>query len=167
VDLYIDHVSVRPLSGSGLINLIPDGTFESGQGAWGGWSNDGISVVNTTAHSGLQSLKGTAMRTNAGLSRDIMAMVAPGMRYRATAWVSVGNLATGSGLVKFQTVQSCNSLGSDTYPWLTGATVSNGEWQEVTGTVDLTACASIEKLFLFVGADAGDLYVDDVTLTAL
>ena len=73
----------------------------------------------------------------------------------------------GAHAVKFQTIQSCNAVGSDSYPWLTGATVNNGAWQKITGTVDLTACTSIEKLQLFVGADSGDLYIDDVELTLL
>jgi hypothetical protein len=38
---------------------------------------------------------------------------------------------------------------------------------QLTGVVDLTSCNSVENLLLFVGADAGDLYVDDVTLTPL
>jgi len=31
----------------------------------------------------------------------------------------------------------------------------------------VSACTSIEKLQLFVGADSGDLYIDDVLLTPL
>jgi hypothetical protein len=67
--------------------------------------------------------------------------------------------------VKFQTVQRCNEATSDSYPWLAGATVNNGAWAQITGTVDLTACTTLEKLQLLVGADAGDIYIDDVTLT--
>jgi hypothetical protein len=107
------------------------------------------------------------MQANGALARDIQAQVAPGKRYQATAWVSVGGLAAGSGSVKFQTIQSCNGASSDSYPWLNGATVTNGAWQQITGIVDLTACTSIEKLQLFVGADSGDLYIDDVALTPL
>ena len=64
-------------------------------------------------------------------------------------------------------MQRCDGATSDSYPWLAGATVSNGAWAQVSGTVDLSACTSTEKLQLFVGADSGDLYVDDVTLTPL
>jgi hypothetical protein len=49
---------------------------------------------------------------------------------------------------------------------LGGATVSNGAWAQLSGTIDLSACTTVENLLLFVGADAGDLYVDDVTLIA-
>lgn len=162
-DLYVDDVQVLARNGSS--NLIPDGSFESGQGAWGGWGYSSLGVVNTAAHSGLQSLKGSM--SSGAISRDIKAFVAAGKRYQATAWVSVANLAAGSGAVKFQTVQSCNGTGSDGYPWLAGATVNNGTWQQVVGTVDLTACTTVEKLILFVGADSGDLYVDDVTLNPI
>jgi len=165
-DLFVDDVQINDNSGAPT-NLITDGTFESGQGAWGGWGFGSLATATSSAHAGNQSLKGTAMQANGALARDIKAQVAPGKRYQATAWVSVGGLAAGSGSVKFQTIQSCNGASSDSYPWLNGATVTNGAWQQITGIVDLTACTSIEKLQLFVGADSGDLYIDDVALTPL
>jgi len=164
-DLYVDDVQVIDNSGPAA-NLIPDGTFESGQGAWGGWNEASVAVTATAAHSGLQSLLGSTMN-NGALSRDIKALVTAGKRYQATAWVSVGNLATGSGSVGLQTVQNCNADASDSYPWLAGVTVANGAWVQVTGTVDLTGCTTVNKLLLFLGAASGDLYVDDVALTAL
>jgi len=164
--IYVDDVQVLDLSG-GTSNLITDGTFETGQGAWGGWGYTSLAVVSTTAHSGAQSLMGSGMTQNSAISRDIKSLVIPGKRYQATTWVTVGNLDAGSGSVKFQTVQSCNASGTDSYPWLAGATVTNGVWSQITGTVDLTACTTIEKLQLFVGADLGNLYLDDVTLTAM
>jgi GH35 family endo-1,4-beta-xylanase len=168
VDLYIDHVSVRAPSNSGPVNLITDGTFESGQGGWGGWGYGSLAVTNTSAHGGTQSLKATTMQSNGAISRDILSVVAAGKRYKATAWVSVDSLAAGSGSVKFQTIQRCNGATGDSYPWLTGATVTNGVWQQITGTVDLSACTTVEKLMLFVGgAETGNLYIDDITLTAL
>ncbi|HET7544485.1 MAG TPA: carbohydrate binding domain-containing protein, partial [Polyangiaceae bacterium] len=165
-DLFIDDVQILDNSGTPS-NLITDGTFESGQGAWGGWGFGSLAVTSGSAHGGSKSLLGTAMTPNSAISRDIRALVAPGKKYKATAWVSVGNLAAGSGAVKFQTIQSCNAVGGDSYPWLAGDTVGNGAWKQITGTVDLSACTSIEKLQLFVGADAGDLYIDDISLTAL
>ena len=165
-DLYVDDVQVIDNSGPAA-NLITDGTFESGQGAWGGWSETSVGITATSAHSGAQSLMGTGMQANGAIARDIKGLVTEGKRYQATAWVSVGNVAAPPGAVKFQTVQSCNAGGSDTYPWLAGASVANGAWVQVAGTVDLTACTSVEKLILFVGADSSDLYVDDVSLTAL
>jgi GH35 family endo-1,4-beta-xylanase len=164
-DLYVDDVQVIDNAAGGSTNLIGDGTFEAGKGAWGGWGAASIAVTSTSAHGGTQSLLGSGM-SNGALARDIQALVAPGKRYQATAWVSVGNLAA-SGSVNFQTIQNCNADTSDSYPWLAGATVNNSTWVQVTGTVDLTACTSINKLLLFVGAAAGDLYVDDVTLTPL
>ena len=124
-----------------------------------------VSVASGTAHGGSKSLLGAGMSFGA-LARDIKALVTPGKRYQATAWVSVANLAAGSGQVRFQTVQNCNGAG-DSYPWLNGGTVSNGAWVQLVGTVDLTACSTIGNLLLFAGADAGDLYIDDVTLTPL
>jgi hypothetical protein len=163
--LFVDDVQILDNSGPAA-NLITDGTFESGQGAWGGWGYTSLATVSTSSHSGAQSLKGSGI-SNGALARDIRTLVTPGKRYQATAWVSVGNVAAGSGAVRFQTIQSCNSVGSDSYPWLAGDTVTNGSWKQVTGVVDLTTCTSIEKLMLFVGADAGDLYIDDIALTPL
>lgn len=163
VDLYIDHVSARAQASA---NLVPDGTFESGVGAWNGWGYASLTAVNTAAHSGAQCLKGTTMSANSAIARDIKAFVTGGKKYQATAWVSVGGQASGSGSVKLQTVQNCDNKG-DSYPWLMGATVANGAWSQLSGTVDLSACTSVDKLLLFVGADSGDLYIDDVTLTPL
>ncbi len=165
-DLYVDDVQVLDNSG-GASNLITDGTFETGQGAWGGWGYTSLGVVATAAHAGAQSLMGAGLKQYAAIARDIKPLVLPGKRYQANTWVTVGNLAAGSGAVKFQTVQRCNGATSDSYPWLAGITASNSVWAQLSGTVDLTACTSIEKLQLFVGADSGDLYVDDVSLTAL
>jgi len=113
--LFVDDVQILDNSGS-PVNLITDGTFESGQGAWGGWGFGTLAPVSTSAHSGAQSLKGTGMQANGALSRDILALVAPGKRYQATAWVSVGNVAAGSEQVRLQTVQRCNGAAGDSYP---------------------------------------------------
>ena len=85
----------------------------------------------------------------------------------ATAWVSVGNLAAGSGLAKWQTIRNCDADAGDSFPGMAFPTVSNGAWVQVTGTIDLSACTTVNKLLLFAGADAGDLYLDDVSLTPL
>jgi GH35 family endo-1,4-beta-xylanase len=164
-DLYVDDVQV--LDNSVSSNLINDGTFESGQGAWGGWGFAGLGVTSTSKHGGNQSLLGSSLSSGAAISRDIKALVAAGKKYQATAWVSVANRAAGSGLVKWQTVQNCNSDASDSYPWLNGTTVANGAWAQVSGVVDLSACTSVNKLVLFAGADEGDLYLDDVVLAPL
>jgi GH35 family endo-1,4-beta-xylanase len=163
-DLYVDDVAVTATL-TGPVNLIPDGTFESGQGSWGGWGEQSVAVTTAAAHSGTHSLLGTAM-SNGALSRDISAFVTPGKKYQAIAWVSVDSVAAGSEGVNWQTVQNCNGAG-DSYPWLNGATVSNGAWVQVSGTVDLSACTTIGKLLLFAGTASGNLYLDDVTLTAL
>lgn len=160
-DLYVDDVQV--IDSSLISNLIGDGTFESGQGAWGGWGYTTLGVTSSLAHTGQQSLLGTGMQSNGGLGRDIKSLVQPGQRYQASAWVSVANLTSPPVLAKFQTIQACNG-GSTSYPWLGGANLGNGGWTQLTGTVDLSACTSIQNLVLFVGADTGDLYVDDVVL---
>jgi hypothetical protein len=163
-DLYLDDVQV--IDNSLVGNLISDGSFESGQGAWGGWGYTTLAVTNTTAHSGTQSLLATGMSQYGAIARDIRSLVAPGKKYQASAWVSVASLSA-PGAVKFQTVQRCNGASGDSYPWLAGGTVANGAWIQLAGTVDLSACTTIENLVLFVGADSGDLLVDDVVLTAL
>jgi len=164
-DIYVDDVQLIDNSG-GSTNLMSDGTFESGVGAWGGWGYSSLSVVSTQAHSGTYSLVGASMTANSAIARDIKALVTPGKRYQATASVTLGSLSAAAS-VKWQTVQNCNSDTSDSYPWLAGASVTPGTWTQLTGVVDLTACTAVNKLLLFAGADSGDLYVDDVTLTPL
>ena len=162
-DLYVDDVQVLATSS----NLIPDGTFESGsQGGWFGWGESSLAVTNTSAHSGSYSLEGVGM-SNGAIARDISSFVTPGQKYQATGWVSVSALPAGSGSVNWQTVENCNGAASDSYPWLAGATVNNGQWVQVSGVVDLTSCTTISTLYLFAGAASGNLYVDDVSLTPL
>jgi hypothetical protein len=164
-DLYVDDVQV--LDNSVSSNLINDGTFESGKGSWGGWGFATLDVTSTSKYGGNQSLLGTTLSGGAAIARDIKSLVTAGKKYQATAWVSVANRAAGSGQVKWQTVQNCNSDATDSYPWLNGATISNGAWAQVSGVVDLSACTTVNKLLLFVGADEGDLFLDDVVLTPL
>ena len=165
-DLFVDDVQVLDTS-SAASNLISDGTFETGQGAWFGFNATTVGVSSTSAHSGTQSLKGGGMQPNGLLGRDIQALVTPGKKYTATAWVSVANLAAGSGLAKWQTIQNCDAAASDSFPGLAFVTVNNGAWVQVSGTVDLSACTTINKLILFAGADSGDLFLDDVSLTPI
>ena len=165
-DLYVDDVEVLD-TGAAPANLIPDGTFEAGQGAWFGFGLTTMGIDSTTFHSGAQSLKGGGMQPNGALARDIRALVQPGKRYTATAWVSVANRPGGAGLAKWQTIRNCNADASDSFPGMAFPTVTNGSWVQVTGTIDLTACTTINKLILFAGADAGDLFLDDVSLTPL
>jgi len=113
-------------------------------------------------HGGLQSLKGTTASTNAGITRNILAVVAPTKKYTATAYAQVTD---GTTPLKFQTIQKCNGAAADTYPtvqWVATPTINT--WITLTGTVDLSACTTIEKLELLVGKDVGDVYVDDVSL---
>ncbi|HEV8550404.1 MAG TPA: endo-1,4-beta-xylanase, partial [Polyangiaceae bacterium] len=163
-DLYVDDVQVLAAS-DGPVNLIPDGTFENGQGNWFSFGSTAFGVDATLAHSGTKSLKGS-MQANGAIARDILALVAPGKKYTASAWVQLNNLASGSGLAKWQLIRNCNQE-SDSFPGLQFKTISTGGWVQVTGTVDLSTCTTINKMILFAGADAGDLSVDDVVLTPL
>jgi len=164
-DLYVDDVQVLQ-SVCAPTNLITDGTFESGQGGWFGFGESSLGVTNTSAHSGTYSLEAVGLSSGA-IARDISTYVTAGKKYQATAWVSVSNLTAGSGSVNWQTIQNCDSATTDSYPWLTGVTANNGAWVQATGVVDLTACTKINKLYLFAGAASGNLYIDDVSLTAL
>lgn len=163
-DLYIDDVQLID-NVSGPTNLLTDGTFESGQGNWFGWGQSSLSVAGVS-HSGTQSLMASGM-SNGAIARDATALVSGGKKYTASAWVTVGSLAAGSGQVRWQAIKNCDSDASDSYPWLTGPVVAAGEWQQVTGTIDLSTCTQVNKLYLFAGADSGDVYIDDVVLTAL
>jgi hypothetical protein len=164
-DLYVDDVQVLDTVTTPA-NLIPDGAFEAGQGSWFASGATTFGVVSSSAHSGTQSLKGGGLAANALLGRDIKALVTPGKKYTASAWVSV-NAAAGSGLAKWQTIRNCAGDAGDSYPGMAFPTVTNGSWVQVTGTIDLSACTTVNKLILFAGADSGDLYLDDVTLTPI
>ncbi|HYQ29658.1 MAG TPA: carbohydrate binding domain-containing protein, partial [Polyangiaceae bacterium] len=166
-------------SGGGPTNLIPDGNFEGGKGAWGSFGFTTAAAVSTTlTHGGVQSLKAGTASVNAAITRDILPVVAPGKKYTATAYAYVVDPSATPGPLKFQTALGCNSRPT-VYPvvqWVSTATVNS--WTTLTGTIDLTVCpvdlnaspptfeplTTLQKLVLQVGKDVGDLYVDDASL---
>ncbi|HMA93833.1 MAG TPA: endo-1,4-beta-xylanase, partial [Polyangiaceae bacterium] len=164
-DLYVDDVQFIDNSGT-VVNLIPDGTFESGQGAWFDWTGVGLAVVDGYAHAGTHSLVSPNRTQNGVLARDVTTLVTAGKRYQATFWVSVNGIAAGSSSVNVTRAINCGSGAQ--YGWLQQVTVNNGEWQKITGPVDLSACTSVSQVSLFAeGPTSGNLYVDDVELIAL
>jgi GH35 family endo-1,4-beta-xylanase len=163
-DLYVDDVQVFDTSGGA--NLTPDGTFETGTAS--GWSTFGsaLSVTSTVAHSGTYSALTSG--NGAAIQRNIQPLVTGGKLYLATGWVSVGSDVTnGSEQVKWQSAKSCDGA-STTYPFYAGPTVTSGQWVQVTGLIDLTACTTVNSLSLYAQeASTGSLYLDDVSLIAL
>jgi endo-1,4-beta-xylanase len=161
-DLYVDDVQVIDAS---LSNLLTDGTFESGIGGWFGWNNTSLLVTNTWAHSGLQSLVSANRTQNGTLARTITNLVAPGKRYQGSFWVSVTNIG-GSGTTSVNVTKKITCDGNTTYTWLGQSDVSNGQWAQIAGVVDLGACSTVGEVTLYAeGPSSGDLYVDDVTLS--
>jgi len=162
-------------SGGGSTNLIPDGTFETGQGQWGSYNfTTPVAVTNTAAHGGTNSLMAATAAVNANISRSILGFVAVGKKYTATAYARVTDASTA---LKFQITLGCNGRADD-YPVVAwNATPTANTWIALTGTVDLTVCkvdasttdalTTLQKVDLFVGKDVGDLYVDDVSLVLL
>lgn len=159
-DLYVDDVKVMNAS---MLNLIPDGTFETGQGAWYGWSNASLSVIDGYAHSGTHSLVSANRTQNGALARDVTSLVTAGKRYQATFWLSVTDIAAGSGNPNVTAAVDCGSGKS--YNWLGAATINNGQWGTVSGIVDLSACTTVSRVELYAeGTTTGNLYIDDVML---
>lgn len=69
-------------------------------------------------------MQGSAKDHRTRIARDIKPLVLSGKRYQANTCVTVGNLAAGTGLAKFQTVHRCNGSTTASYPWLAGVTLT-------------------------------------------
>jgi hypothetical protein len=161
-DLYVDDVQVIDAA---LSNVLADGTFESGIGDWFGWNNTSLFVTNTVAHSGLQSLVSANRTQNGALARTITNLVSPGKRYQGSFWVSVSNIG-GSGTTSVNVTKKVTCNGNTTYSWLGQSNVSNGQWAQIAGVVDLEGCSTVGEVTLYAeGPSSGDLYVDDVTVS--
>jgi hypothetical protein len=160
IDLLIDNVSVRaPVT----VNLIPDGTFESGVGGWSTW-NGTLSTTTARAHGGSSSLVSTNRTGNGPVARSLMGLVTPGKTYQVTFWVSVGNAASAN--VNLTSKLQCQG-GSAAYSWVANPTaVTDGSWVKLSGALAVPSCTLADALIYAEGPGAGvDLYVDDVTLT--
>jgi GH35 family endo-1,4-beta-xylanase len=141
-------------------NLVANSDFESGSAGWFSWSGGVVSSTESRAHSGFRSLVVTNRSSNAPAATSLTNAVAAGRSYTVSAWVSIGGLD--SGQVNVTRKLLCD--GAASYSWLGQVSVKDGEWREITGTLDIPDCDRTELILYAEGAIGANLYVDDVVV---
>jgi hypothetical protein len=159
VDMYVDHVSMRQVAASNIVN---NGTFESGTTGWSTWSGS-LSSTAARAHSGTKSLLVSPRTGNAPAATNLTSVVTPGASYQVSFWTTIGAAASAS--VKLTQKTQCQG-GSATYAQIANPiTVTDGVWSELKATLNVPNCALADVMVWAEGPDAGvDLYVDDVNI---
>lgn len=162
IDLYVDHVSMRPLIVDERVNIVDNGGFESGSvGAWHTWNDGSIAVTQEAKHSGNYALIVTNRAANAPAAYDLGALV-PGASYDVSFWVSI----LGGESAKVNVTQAVTCDGVTSYSWLQQVSVAEGAWTEIAGSVVMPDCDAV-SLKLWAEGDTGvDLLVDDVVVLA-
>lgn len=160
VDLLLDHVSVRPPA---LVNLVPNGTFESSTSGWFSWDGT-LSATSARAHGGTKSLLVSGRSGNGPAATDVTTLVTRGQNYAASFWVTIG----GAAQADVNLTQKIVCDGNETYSWVASpVTVGDGDWVELSGTLSVPDCDVTQVLLYAEGPPGGvDLYVDDVSVLA-
>jgi endo-1,4-beta-xylanase len=165
-DVYVDEVKVVPPPGTS-VNLMSNGSFESGITGWSSWNGSTLSASSLQAHAGSQSLSATA-RPNAAqfaVSPDLSGVLTAGTSYTVKAWVyHTGAVAD---TVRLASKVGCSS--GDSFPWIHNHTaVPANTWTELSGTWTIpAACTMTDVRIFFEGTAPGsDVYVDEVMVLA-
>ncbi|HEY5955996.1 MAG TPA: carbohydrate binding domain-containing protein, partial [Polyangiaceae bacterium] len=164
-DLYVDDVSVTDPS---LSNILPDGTFENGIGAWGTWGGATLSTTTTLNHSGNQAAVLTNRTSNAPIARSLTSLVTAGKSYQIVFWASIDSPDNASASVNITAKTQCSGADAS-YAWLVNpVAIGDRTWAKLAGTLNVPDCALADVMVYAEGPGAGiDLYVDDVSLSPL
>ena len=160
-------------TGTTPANLVSNADFELGVAPWSAAFGGTLSLSVEQAHSGTHSGKLTnRTQSYQGAHYDLTSVVTPGAQYAVSAWGRIGNGATSTAPLKLTALFKCMGL-SDQYLTLRQVSAaSDAAWSELKGgtfTVPGSdACDIVQVLVYVEGPPPGyDLYVDDVTVTAL
>lgn len=157
--LYVDHVSMRQVTASNIVN---NGTFESGTAGWFTWSGS-LSATTTRAHSGATSLLISPRTGNAPAATNLTSVVVPGQSYQVSLWTTIG--AASSASVKLTQKTQCQGQSATYAQIASPVTVTDGVWSELKATMTVPSCALAEITVYAEGPAAGvDLYIDDVNI---
>ena len=158
--------------GTLLGNLISNPDFELGVLPWTAYFGGTLSATTEQAHSGLQSAKLTGRTQGAyqGVHYDLTDLVTPGASYAVTAFARIANGATNTATLKLTARIKCSTL-ADAYQPVRQLTGTDSSWTDLSGTLVVPTsdvCDLVEILLYVEGPPINyDLYVDDVSVTAL
>jgi len=160
-------------TGTPPANLISNADFELGIAPWSAAFGGTLSLSVEQAHSGTHSGRVTS-RTQSyqGAHYDLTNVVTPGAQYAVSAWGRIGNGATSTAPLKLTALFKCMGLSDQYVTVRQVSAASDAAWSELRGgtfTVPASDACDIVQILVYVeGPPPGyDLYVDDVTVTAL
>lgn len=143
-------------------NLVTNGDFENGTTGWSARGGS-IEAVEEPVHGGEGAAKATD-RTDTwnGIKQDMIGKMEAGKTYKISAWV---NMEDGGTVIA--SIEKTDDSGTN-YINIAKATVSDGEWAQITGEFTPEVDGDLATLDLyFEGPDADvTFFVDDVAVYA-
>jgi endo-1,4-beta-xylanase len=143
-------------------NLIDNSGFENGTtSGWFTWDGQ-LSATPDLAYAGDYSLKLSNRSGNGPAAYSLLSQVTAGASYEVTLRVAIGGAASAD--VNVSSKIGC--AGTDNYSWLINPTaVTEGEWVELTGQLNVTECELTDLLIYAEGPAGGiDIYIDEVSV---
>jgi endo-1,4-beta-xylanase len=170
IDVYLDEVKVVPPA-TGAVNLLANGSFESGTDGWQSWNGSTLSASSTLSYVGNQSLLATNRpNTNQFAVANLTSLVQPGNTYAVSAQTYITGAATSTVRMaaKIECAAGTAPAGHNTFPWLHNHTgVVPGVWTQLSANLVIPNCTIIDVALFFEGTPVGiDVYLDDVKVIA-
>lgn len=143
-----------------------NGDFETDASGWYTW-NGTVGTTTERAYEGSQSLVVTGSSAIGPAATDILSLIQPGASYSYSAWLSISGTEPGNVAATFNII--CD--GVESYNGV-GAIAVDGDWTNLTGTIDVPGCTELTKAQFYFERQFGDtgpaadLYLDDVVLLA-
>jgi hypothetical protein len=160
-------------TGTPAPNLITNPDFELGVAPWSAAFGGTLTLSVEQAHSGTHSGKVTnRVQAYQGAHYDLTNVITPGADYAVRAWGRIGNGATSTAPLKLTALFKCTGL-SDQYVTLQQVSAaSDAAWTELKGgklsVPGSDVCDIVQVVVYMEGPPPGyDLFIDDVTVTAL
>ncbi|WP_233267320.1 endo-1,4-beta-xylanase [Paraglaciecola sp. L3A3] len=176
VDFYVDDISIVPSTPvveepMGPAELIVDGDFEDGIGAWGPRGDATVTLETTEAHAGNNSALVVGRTANwQGISKSVVGLFTADESYNVAAWVKLSDDASTVTPNMKLTLEINHGAGDGTTEYLemtAPVTVTAGDWVELTGTYThtITTVANSANLYVEASETTVDFYVDDISVT--
>ena len=156
---YVDNVSVRATADP-TVNLLPNGSFESGMSGWSSGGSAPASVASSPAtHSGNGMLKlDRSSGTDAGVNSYLLDVEA-NKTYTVTYWHRIVGQAQSYVYIYLKGASGYSGLGAKNV-----ISVTNG-WEQKSFTFTTKADTTQVRVDFNCNAYTGVAYIDDVTLT--
>jgi endo-1,4-beta-xylanase len=153
-------VGLAPDAPGAAINLVANGSFESGTDGFSGFGSP-APVLATKAHSGKASGRASGRTaTWQGPAYDLSGLVQPGWEYDTSVFARVAGAA--SDAVRSTLKVSCAGQ-SDQFIPVAAATATSGSWVELAGRVSVPFCTLGSAVLYVEGPASGvDVLIDDM-----